>query len=349
MQLEANTRGCVMANSTKPRKNLVETRDVPNWFPVAGFACIAAFIVFLMALILLKVQIGDNKMLVVFLLAVTLAAGGGFIGGNQAAKGTFPFPFARDNPIEFSLVGGGAIFIVALMAGYWTYARVQDGDPCKATYQRGIEYLAGNHINDAVSAFSEVVTKCPTDIEGWRGRSRAYTQLGQYDEAFKDAQQALILNPNDPALRFNVALLYLQLNNNSKAIEMFGALLDETPGDVDAQYNLALAYQRTGNFEDAKRHYESVIQRNGELTESATFNLAAAYAERSNSCGSSDTTQAIELLRKSLELAAKEGQTDLRVRRISGKVVTENGEKFEKIRSCKAFRNLLAEAVKTTN
>jgi hypothetical protein len=105
-----------------------------------------------------------------------------------------------------------------------------------------------------------------------------------------------------------------------------------------------LAYQRLGNFDDARHRYDVVIKRAGELAESSAFNLAAEYAARSNDCDSSDAKQPITLLRKSLALAEKDGQIDVRRRRIIGKLAVENGQNLQKLRSCGSFRKMIAES-----
>jgi hypothetical protein len=103
------------------------TAEIPKWFPIAGFCCIVLAIVFLMAMIALDREIRDNnRMLVVFVLALTVAAAQAFLGGAAAANGQIPIPWIEESPVKFSITGGGAAFVIVLLLGYWTYARVPD-------------------------------------------------------------------------------------------------------------------------------------------------------------------------------------------------------------------------------
>lgn len=96
--------------------------QVPKWFAAAGFSCLAVFIAFLMWLIISDhVVPHDNRMLLVFLLAVILATASAFLGGTAAASGSLPA--FQNKPIKFSVGGAAAVFVITVLIGYLTYAR----------------------------------------------------------------------------------------------------------------------------------------------------------------------------------------------------------------------------------
>jgi|GEM_PF-3578936 len=103
-----------------------DRQQVPDWFPKAGYACIAFFIIFLMALIVAEIfghPVPQNaKMLVVFLLSTVLAAGFSFIGGHAIAEGNIPIPGVEKDPVKFGVGGGIAVFVIVVLIGYKTYA-----------------------------------------------------------------------------------------------------------------------------------------------------------------------------------------------------------------------------------
>ena len=68
----------------------------------------------------------NSRMLVVFLLATVLAAGFSFLSSTAAAEGHIPFPFAKNAPIRFAVNGGFAVFVVAVLIGFFTYGKVSD-------------------------------------------------------------------------------------------------------------------------------------------------------------------------------------------------------------------------------
>jgi hypothetical protein len=55
----------------------------------------------------------------------TLASGSvaSFMGGTAAAHGNIPIPFAKKRPVAFSASGGMAAFIIAMILGFWLYAK----------------------------------------------------------------------------------------------------------------------------------------------------------------------------------------------------------------------------------
>lgn len=96
------------------RMQLELKRGVPGWFPVAGVAFTAITIVFLMYMLIAGPPIEVQKKVIFdVLVAICVAASAAFLGGTAVASGKIPF--FRNAPIEFSSVGGVAIFIVVLL------------------------------------------------------------------------------------------------------------------------------------------------------------------------------------------------------------------------------------------
>ena len=112
----------VMSETSHPNSKL----EVPLWFPIAGFVCIAFFIIFLSGLIVADIRgypvPSTARMLVVFLMSVVLAAGFSFVGGKALADGTLPLPWGKDSPIKFAVTGGIGVFVLSVLIGYMTYA-----------------------------------------------------------------------------------------------------------------------------------------------------------------------------------------------------------------------------------
>lgn len=105
----------------------------PKWAPQVGVAFFAVTVVFLMALVFAGVvyekRVPDEaRFLVVAILALTVAIGGVFIGGNAVAEGRLKLPGAKDHPMSYSLTGGVAVFGVLLLLGMNVYAPVPPGD-----------------------------------------------------------------------------------------------------------------------------------------------------------------------------------------------------------------------------
>jgi hypothetical protein len=98
----------------------VSVRDVspsvPGWYPIVG-AVFAAFTVLSLFFLIIQPQAipEGNRIPFDIWVAFCLAASASFLGGSASAHGRLPLPFVSDAPIQFSALGGVAIFIVSLL------------------------------------------------------------------------------------------------------------------------------------------------------------------------------------------------------------------------------------------
>lgn len=101
--------------------------DFPQWAAVAGVVFGGLTFLFFMMLLLMSIfdkslpQTATTKFLVITFLALGVALAFAFIGGDAAAKGRIPVPFFNSNPVEFSVAGGIAVFIIVLLIGNAVY------------------------------------------------------------------------------------------------------------------------------------------------------------------------------------------------------------------------------------
>ncbi len=63
----------------------------------------------------------DDRFLIVIVMSLSTSLSASFIGGTAAAKGSLSLPFAKEKPIEFSVFGGIAVFVILLIIGYLLY------------------------------------------------------------------------------------------------------------------------------------------------------------------------------------------------------------------------------------
>jgi hypothetical protein len=108
-----------IASSTRPRHR----PTFPKWAPKAGAMFGAVTLLFLMGLTIAstlsaKVPAGA-QFLLVSVIALGVAMSMAFLGGDAAAKGQIPIPGVDKHPVEFSVTGGIAAFIIVLIIGNW--------------------------------------------------------------------------------------------------------------------------------------------------------------------------------------------------------------------------------------
>jgi hypothetical protein len=93
----------------------------------------ALTLVFFMALIVAslfgKVVPSSSKFFVLAVLALGVALALAFIGGEAAARGRLPVPFLNHHPVEFSVAGGVAAFLIIFLVGNAIYPEGLDREP----------------------------------------------------------------------------------------------------------------------------------------------------------------------------------------------------------------------------
>lgn len=129
-------------------------------------------------------------------------------------------------------------------------------------------------------------------------------RLGNTDEARKLAQKAKDLAPNDPDVGIILGNLLAETQDLDSALDTYRDAVDESPDDPTIRYNLALALLRKGNEEEAVRNFAKVIDLSGggELASRSHSHLGRIYFSRGN------LEMAADHLKKAATLAPDNGR-----------------------------------------
>ena len=104
---------------------------------------------------------------------------------------------------------------------------------------------------------------------------RFFFETAKYDNARKELEEALRLDPTyAPALYF-LALAAKQDNDLPRSTELFERLLALQPGNPDAQFLLGQNLEHQGNINDAVAHWKLALQADPNYSQ-ALYNLARA-------------------------------------------------------------------------
>jgi hypothetical protein len=99
---------------------------------IAGLLFGALTLIFFMALVVMAIlgfaPPANARFLVVEVLALGTALSGAFLGGNAAAKGSLPLPFLNAHPLQFTVAGGIAAFIIISLLGNFLYSAKSNPD-----------------------------------------------------------------------------------------------------------------------------------------------------------------------------------------------------------------------------
>jgi tetratricopeptide (TPR) repeat protein len=95
----------------------------------------------------------------------------------------------------------------------------------------------------------------------------SYYRLGNYREADKYLQQALVLDPQASGakrylsrLRFQGAIDAIEAKNYTQAVDLLDDYVKENPEDGEARFNLGLAHLFAQNLDDAEREFVKCVE-----------------------------------------------------------------------------------------
>jgi len=112
-----------------------------------------------------------------------------------------------------------------------------------------------------------------TDVDH-NNRGTTYADLQRYDEALRDYDQAIALNPNDATAYYNRGLTYHNLQRYDEALRDYDQAIALNPNDAQAYNNRGNTYHNLQHYDEALRDYDQAITLNP--------NYAQAYNNRGN-------------------------------------------------------------------
>ena len=114
--------------------------------------------------------------------------------------------------------------------------------------------------SDAVAAYSESLKTDPSNLDLIFGRGRAYQELGKFEEAQLDFEQALSQDPNNFQVLLSLAMIQLDQQSYASAL-LYATKAEEIPGaPAMASFLKGRALQQLGMPEDALKAFGNAIQ-----------------------------------------------------------------------------------------
>jgi tetratricopeptide (TPR) repeat protein len=91
--------------------------------------------------------------------------------------------------------------------------------------QRGREALSEGQTAQAIAHFTALTDHAPDFAEGWNARATAYFQNGDYGPSIEDIARTLTLNPRHFGALSGLGMIFEQLGQPDRALEVYRAAL----------------------------------------------------------------------------------------------------------------------------
>ncbi len=99
--------------------------------------------------------------------------------------------------------------------------------------QRGRDALNAGHPQEAIEHFTALIDHAPDFAEGYNARATAYFQTGDYGPSVSDIAKTLTLNPRHFGALSGLGMIFENLDEPAKALEVYKAALAINPHMAD--------------------------------------------------------------------------------------------------------------------
>jgi len=120
-------------------------------------------------------------------------------------------------------------------------------------------YLRNDAWSSEFALWRDCVRKSPNKERPYHNLGYAYYTAGRYDEAKREFETALRLNPRYALSEYNLGLVHYQQGIWDKAIHHYGKAIQIDPNFTESFLNLGLACFQKGLFEEAIARYRHFL------------------------------------------------------------------------------------------
>ncbi len=138
----------------------------------------------------------------------------------------------------------------------------------------GVAYTREGRLDEAMREFQTALRINPGYVDSHTNLGVVYGQEGRLDEAMGEFQTALGLKPDYVEAHNNLGVVYRRQGRLADAMREFQAALKINPDYADAHNNLGVVYQQGGRLEDAMREFQTALRLNPDYVK-ARNNLEA--------------------------------------------------------------------------
>lgn len=165
----------------------------------------------------------------------------------------------------------------------------------KSDSSQGDHFFSQQQYEQAVEAYSEVLTTNSKNGNVFYKRGRAHEALGNLDEAEKDYKSAFDLDPRNVQILMSLSNLYQKRKDNEMALQ-YANYATEIPGAPAMAFFLkGRAYHLLGNTDNAMTEYNTAIKFDNDFGQAYYYRGMLKRAIQQNRAACSDFKLAVSL------------------------------------------------------
>ncbi|MBQ8848499.1 MAG: hypothetical protein IJ003_06100 [Candidatus Gastranaerophilales bacterium] len=145
----------------------------------------------------------------------------------------------------------------------------------------GDSFMLKNEYRKAVKEYLVSLMIDKNNLCAYKGASKAYKNLKEYDKAIKHLKNARNVYGFDSEIYYELGLNYLLNADNVNAQKNFIRTIKLEPNNKNAQIKLALTHELSGEEDMAVLVYKAIIEKYPQYIP-AMSNLASLYIEQEN-------------------------------------------------------------------
>ena len=113
-----------------------------------------------------------------------------------------------------------------------------------AQMARATEAMQAGEHEQAIALLTEVIKKKPEYAEGWNRRATVYYLAGEFRKSIADCDEVLKRNPGHFGALSGLGEIYLQLDDEAKALEWYRRALEVNPNMVGVEMKIRMLEER---------------------------------------------------------------------------------------------------------
>jgi len=204
------------------------------------------------------------------------------------------------------------------------YSRDIELEPnANAYHNRGRCYQDLEKYNEALRDRNKAIELNPQGAHHYTGRAATYFYMNEYSKAIKDYDKAIQLNPKDPSYYYDRGDCYRMLEKYNEAINDFNKAIELNPKNPDYYTLRGDSHTKLGKYHEAINDFNKAMELNPQDA-GTYYNKSCIYSLMGNE------PNACKYLKRSIELGWKDWEH------------IKNNTYFNNIRNSNCYREIMS-------